>query len=70
MAKLIEEIPAALHQFIIHLFVLWWQMFFNVKSNRLKKHPLNYDSVKLLHLTVLQRDSSVSVNYCAWYQLG
>lgn len=23
MAKLIEEIPAALHQFIIHLFVLW-----------------------------------------------
>lgn len=23
MAKLIEKIPAALHQFIIHLFVLW-----------------------------------------------
>jgi len=36
MAELIEKIPAALHQFIIHLFVLWRQSVYRVKSNSFK----------------------------------
>lgn len=55
MAKLIEKIPAALHQFIIHLFVLWWQMLFDVKSNSFFKKPCEWMMVQSFCISLLCR---------------